>query len=61
MVGSDKEIIKNLNFLLYCFEWMSGLKINYHKSEMFVLGAEQEEQQTIANWLNCKVGHMPMK
>ncbi|KAK1694221.1 hypothetical protein QYE76_010918 [Lolium multiflorum] len=35
--GSDEDIA-NLKFLLMCFEDMSGLKINYHKSEVFVLG-----------------------
>lgn len=38
-------------FLLYCFEWMSGLKINYHKSEVYVLGADNEEANRIANIL----------
>jgi hypothetical protein len=32
MVSSDTESIKNLKFLLYCFGWMLGLKINNHKS-----------------------------
>lgn len=49
LVGCDKKSIKNLKFLLYCFEWMFGPKINYHKSEMVAFGVEQEEQQTIAN------------
>lgn len=39
---------------------MSGLKINYHKSEVIVFGVEQEEQMRIANMLNCKVGTLPM-
>lgn len=28
--GSDTSI-RNLKLVLYCFEWLSGLKINYHK------------------------------
>jgi hypothetical protein len=31
--GSD-DSITNLNIVLYYFEWLSGLKINYHKSEV---------------------------
>lgn len=56
MVEGDPESIKNVKFLLYCFEWMSGLKINYHKSEVVTFGYDDSEQQNIANALNCKVG-----
>lgn len=42
-----------VKFLLYCYEEMSGLKINYQKSEVFVLGVEEGEQAQIARWLNC--------
>ena len=28
----DDQVITNMKFLLYYFEWMTGLKINYHKS-----------------------------
>ena len=60
-VNNDRESIKNLKFLLYCFEWMSGLKINYHKSEMIAFGMSEERTQDIANALNCKIGQMPLK
>jgi hypothetical protein len=33
--GSDSSII-NLKIVIYCFEWLSGLKINYHKSEVIL-------------------------
>lgn len=39
---------------------MSGLKINYHKSEVIAFGVCGEEQIKIANMLNCKVGSLPM-
>lgn len=35
--GSDSSIT-NLKIVLYCFEWLSGLKINYHKSEVLFFG-----------------------
>jgi hypothetical protein len=38
MVEGDDESIINMKFILYCFEWLSGLKINYHKSEAFIFG-----------------------
>jgi len=34
--GSDTSL-RNLKLILYCFEWLSGLKINFHKSDVFVL------------------------
>ena len=42
MMSCDNESITNMKFLLYCFEWMSGLKINYHKSEVAVFGVDEE-------------------
>ena len=59
MMGCDNELIRNMIFILYCFEWMSDLKINYHKSEVVVFGVEEERQQEIANMLNCKLGEFP--
>lgn len=58
--GSDKSIV-NLKILLYCFEWMSGLKINFHKSEVVFFGYSQADQERKANMLNCKLGTLPMK
>jgi hypothetical protein len=46
----DDQSIYNTKFLLYCFEDMSGLKINYEKSEVFALGCSDEEQKM---WLRC--------
>jgi hypothetical protein len=50
----------NLKFVLYCFEWLSGLRINFHKSEAYTFGMEEEDSIRIANMLNCKLGVMPM-
>jgi hypothetical protein len=49
----------NLKFLLLCFELMSGMKISFHKSEVIVLEATQEEQTRVARLLNCKQGKFP--
>jgi hypothetical protein len=60
MVGYDENSIRNLKFLLYCFEWMSGLRINYHKSEVVAFGVDENCKTMIANTLNCKKGRLPM-
>jgi hypothetical protein len=57
----DEQSIIYTKFLLYCFEDMSGLKINYDKSEIFVLGSNQEEELKIAEMFNCNVGKLPLK
>jgi hypothetical protein len=49
---TNEGSIANTKFLLYCFENMSGLKINYHKSEVMVLGVSGDESARIARLLN---------
>lgn len=39
---------------------MTGLKINYHKSEVIVFVVDEDIQDRITNALNCKVGSLPM-
>jgi hypothetical protein len=55
----DDNSLANLKFLLIAFEILSGLKINFLKSEVIVMGASQEEQARVANALNCKQGAFP--
>jgi hypothetical protein len=57
--GSDLDII-NLKFLLLCFEEMSGLGINFDKSEVVILGFSLEDQQRIADNLNCRISSFPI-
>jgi hypothetical protein len=57
--GSDMDII-NLKFLLLCFEEMSGLRINFDKSNMVILGYSPEDQQRIADNLNCRLSSLPI-
>lgn len=59
MTNSDENII-TVKFLLYCYEAMSGLKINYQKSEVIVIGENQEETERVADMFNCKRGVLPI-
>jgi hypothetical protein len=61
MIENDDNSINNLKFLLICFELLSGLKINYHKSEVIVMGVDSHEQFRVAHLLNCKEGEFPFK
>jgi hypothetical protein len=59
LIQYNEQQISNLEFLLTCFEEMPGLKINYHKSEVMVMGQTPEIMQRVADMLNCKLGEFP--
>jgi hypothetical protein len=61
LVQNNNLAIANLKFLLICFELLSGMKINYHKSEVIVMGAPKEEHARVANLLNRQQGEFPFK
>lgn len=45
------ENLTNVRMLLSCYEAMSGMKINFEKSEVFTIGlTEDEQKQTTAIW-----------
>jgi hypothetical protein len=56
----EDESILNLKLLLYCFESMSGMKVNYHKSEVFVFRGDGAVKEEIVAELNYKLGAFPM-
>ena len=43
MIDCSDQSIRNLKLILYCFEWLTGLKIYFHKSEVCVFGVQKEE------------------
>lgn len=51
----------NLKFILLCFEAMSGLKINFSKSEILPMGCAEPEARRIATMMNCSLGSFPIK
>jgi hypothetical protein len=55
----DKAI--NLKLLLYMFELMLGLKINFLKSKIFTIGGDNEIASFYADMFGCQVGSLPMK
>jgi hypothetical protein len=48
-------------FLLFCFESMSGLRINFQKSDVLVVGGSEEDQNWAASVFNCNIGQLPFK
>jgi hypothetical protein len=55
------ENLQNVRLILTCYEAMSGMKINFEKSEIFTVGLDDEEQHRAMSALNCKLGTFPMK
>jgi hypothetical protein len=47
------EQAKSLKLLLCAFEQLSGLKINFHKSEVFCYGAAREMEASYTSLFGC--------
>lgn len=55
----DKAV--NLKMLLYMFELMSGLKVNFQKSEILTVGGDDNVVNMYADLFRCEVGSFPIK
>jgi hypothetical protein len=51
---------RNLKMLLYIYEMMAGLKINFMKSEIFVINGDDDIKMQYANLFDCQMGTFPM-
>jgi hypothetical protein len=56
LIQNKEKSILNLKLLLYCFENISGMKINYHKNKVYVFGGDKQSRLDIATKFNCKLG-----
>ena len=50
-----------MKLLLYAFEQLSGLKINFHKSKIFCFGEANEFEDQYMGLLGCNTGAFPMR
>jgi hypothetical protein len=55
------EQAKNMKLILTVFEQLSGLKINFHKSEIFCYGGAKEFQDEYIELFGCNVGEYPFR
>jgi hypothetical protein len=46
-----------VKLLLYLYEQMSGLKINFKKSEILLIGGDNELASTYVDVFNCQVSY----
>jgi hypothetical protein len=51
----------NMKLLLCAFEQLSGLKINFHKSEVFCYGEAKEMEGLYTNLFGCGLGQYPFR
>jgi hypothetical protein len=57
----DLEKARNLKLILAAFEQLSGLKINFHKSELFCFGDAQETATSYAELFGYGQGQFPIR
>jgi hypothetical protein len=59
----DDDIVKarNLKLVLCAFEKLSGLKINFHKSELFGFGETKEKNDQYVELFGCREGGLPFR
>jgi hypothetical protein len=57
----DMEEVVHMKLLLYLFEMLAGLKINFNKSEIFMINDEGNLGPMYADLFNYQVGLFPIK
>jgi hypothetical protein len=55
------EGARNMKILLYMYELMAGLKINFYKTEILTINDEENWAHTYAEIFNCQVGTFLIK
>jgi hypothetical protein len=63
IIFMDHDLYKaqNMILLLCAFEQASGLKINFHKSELVCFGQAQEAVEQYTTLFECQEGSLPLK
>jgi hypothetical protein len=52
---------RNIKLLLSAFEQIPGLRINYHKSELFCFGQAKDEERQYEQLFGCQIGSYPFR
>ena len=51
----------NMKLILALFEQLSGLKINFHKSELYCFGKARDDQEEYRRIFGCELGSLPFR
>ncbi|KAK1274699.1 hypothetical protein QJS04_geneDACA000778 [Acorus gramineus] len=57
----EERSIRGIKFVCWCFELVSGLKINYHESSMSGINVENNVLRRFAGILGCKIQPFPLR
>jgi hypothetical protein len=57
----DLQKAVNMKLILCIFEQLSGLKINFHKSEIFCFGKAKDEENQYKQIFGCEAGSLPFR
>jgi hypothetical protein len=57
----NRDHLMNLKGSLAIYEQLSGMRINFHKSELIPINLDQEQIHNIAHIFSCPVGDFPIK
>ena len=60
-IQDDKDKATNLKLLLCIYEEMSGLKINFSKSEVIMVSQDDAKNLEFSNMFSCAIGKWPIK
>ena len=58
-MSHDVEKTVNMKLVLTTFEQLSGLKVNFHKSEIFCFGKAKEQEVFYSQLFGCDIGKYP--
>ena len=61
LLEDNEESARNLKFILTAFEQMSGLTINFHKSEVYLFGEARNKSEIYQEIFTCNKGEVPFK
>jgi hypothetical protein len=57
----DFLAVNHLKWLMACFEKLSGVKINYNKSDLTPINLDEEDSHNYAKIFCCRMGSFPFK
>lgn len=60
LLENELSNARNLKNILCVFEQLSGLNINFHKSEIFCLGDGRNSLNDYMEFFTCEDGFLPM-
>ena len=60
-MSHDIDKADNMKLLLSTFEQLSGLKINFHKSEVFCFGQAKDHDEYYSQLFGCSIGKFPFR